>query len=156
MAGTEATATAKKERAADRRLQREFGITLADRNQRAKDQEYKCKICGGPLDAFGPAHLDHYHFRVKAYRVVGDCAVLDFKWFARGFDEAENGVCTKWARTKAQAIADVKREMMPWSIRALLCAKCNRGLGYVERFFGAAKNPDILFRVAAYLQARLK
>lgn len=143
-------------RAKDKRIQSKFGITLADRNRRAEEQNHLCKICGGQLERYGPAHLDHFHFFVSAQRYLNgpDKGTLKI-WQADGFDEHREIICTRYAPTRKQAIADVKKVMMPWSIRALLCSKCNRGLGYVERFFGAARYPEILDYIKMYLEARL-
>lgn len=139
-----------KNRATDKRLQHKFGITLADRTQRIQEQANKCKICGGPLDAYGPPCIDHFHFFVKAERMTA------MGWRAQAFDECKQVKCSRLAATKAQAIADVKKAMMPWSIRGMLCWKCNRGLGFVERFFDAARHPEKLLAVIDYLRARLK
>ena len=78
------------------------------------------------------------------------------KWYAQSYDELGRVRYIRNARTKSQAIADVKATAMPGSIRGLLDSKCNRGLGYIERFFGATANPDILLKVRDYLAARLK
>lgn len=144
-----------KDRAKDLRIQHKFGITLADRDRRAEEQGHKCKCCGGPLDAYGPPGIDHFHFKVKAFRYF-DPAVLKLNgWMAQGFDEQWRRKCERRAKTKVAAIAEVKKAMMPWSIRGLLCFKCNYGLGSIERFFDAAAHPENLLKVATYLSARL-
>ena len=143
-----ATTPEERERAKDKRIQSKFGITLADRNRRAEEQGHKCKICGGPLDAYGPPNIDHFHFYVKAARCPDG-------WEAQSFDERRQVVYSRRAKTKAAAIECVKRDTMPWSIRGLLCFKCNRGLGSIERFFDAARTPENLLSVIAYLRARL-
>ena len=142
-------------RAQDKRLQKKYGITLADRNERIRQQDNKCKICDGPLDAYGHPNVDHFHFRVKAFRHTS--VLLDgAKWYAQAYNERGQVVCVMHAKTKAKALADVKKMMMPWAVRGMLCFKCNKGLGYIERFFDAAAHPENLLPVIEYLRARLK
>jgi hypothetical protein len=78
------------------------------------------------------------------------------KWCAQSYDELRQPLFHRHAKTKAAAIADVKKDTMPWSIRGILCGKCNYGLGCIERFFDAARHPENLLPVIDYLQARLK
>jgi hypothetical protein len=152
MARTKKTAAEQK----DIRLRKKFGIDLAEHDRRRAEQDGKCGICGGALEAFGPPCVDHYHFHVKAFRTTyGDQAFPEYKWQGIAYDERGTVNCVKPANTRAAALVAVKAVMMPWSVRGLLCFKCNRGLGYVERFFGAASNPDILNDVANYLRVRL-
>lgn len=152
-----ATTAEARDRAKDKRLQRKYGITLAERNERERNQEGKCKVCGGPLNAFGPCAVDHFHFRVRAFRNQEPALLsLKLKWHAQGYNELGQVILVKHAWTKAQAIADVKQEMLPWSVRGLLCFKCNYGIGCVERFFDAAAHPENLFPVVDYLRERLK
>jgi hypothetical protein len=80
---------------------------------------------------------------------------MGLKWYAFGFNESRAAICEKHAKTKAAAIAAVKKEMMPWAVRGILCGKCNYGLGMVERFFDAAAHPENLIHVIEYLQNRL-
>lgn len=147
---------AEKDRAKDKRLQSKFGITLANRVQRAEDQKHLCACCAGPLEKYGPPHVDHFHFYVKAFRYFDPATLGINGWQAEGFNEARQVICTRRAKTKVAAIAEVKKTMMPWSIRALLCFKCNRGLGSIEKFFDAAHHPENLLKVIEYLSARLK
>ena len=49
---------AEKTRATDKRIQRKYGITLADRERQRAEQNGKCKICGGPLVP-GPKRGEH-------------------------------------------------------------------------------------------------
>src|ERR1700679_830947 len=133
-----------KDRDTDKRIQRKFGITLADRNRIAEDQKHKCKICRGDLCAYGPPALDHFHFKVNAIRHFDTFMGTTFGWDAEAYDELGKVMNHCFAMTKAQALADVKRGAMPLSIRGLLCFKCNYALGVIEKFFNAARNPAIL------------
>jgi hypothetical protein len=145
-----------KERAQDLRLQRKYGITLADRTKRAEQQNYRCKVCGGPLDAHGYPCVDHFHFKIIVVR-VSDPLILatGLKWRADAYNEQGSVICNKYEHTKTNARTAVKRAMMPWSIRGILCGKCNYGLGCVERFFDAAAHPENLLPAIEYLRARL-
>lgn len=145
-----------KDRDKDKRLQRKFGITLDEHNSRRRQQNDRCKICKGRLDAYGPPNVDHYHFWIMTVRVE-DASMnsAGLKWVSTSHDERGSVVLARYAKTKAASRAAVKIATMPWSIRGLLCFKCNRGLGAIEKFFNAARFPDNLLPVIEYFQARI-
>jgi hypothetical protein len=156
MARAKKTATPEaRNRAKDKRLQSKYGITLAERDARAAEQNHLCKVCGGPLDAHGHPCVDHFHFKIKTFRTSLPIATTERKWYAQAYNEQGQVICVRHANTQAAARRDVKQTMMRWSIRGLLCGKCNYGLGMVERFFDAAAHPGNLFPVIDYLRARL-
>lgn len=160
---TKAMARAKKvptveerNRAKDKRLQSKYGVTLAEREHRAAQQNNLCKICGGPLDAHGYPCVDHFHFKIQTVRETAEgLRNAGLKWCATAYDEKGEIVGWRHAKTKTLARSSVKKLMMPWSIRGILCGKCNYGLGMVERFFDAAHHPDNLLPVRQYLLARV-
>ena len=144
-----------KDRAKDKRLQSKYGITLVERDARVSAQNHLCKICGGPLDAHGHPCVDHFHFKIKTSRETDDgLQNAGLKWCATAFDELGNVLGMRHAKTKLLAHATLKQIMMPWSVRGILCGKCNYGLGCIERFFDAAAHPENLFPVIDYLRAR--
>jgi recombination endonuclease VII len=153
---TKIKTAADKDREKDKRIQRKFGITLADRDDRIRQQNNKCKICSGPLDAYGPPNIDHFHFYISTARVsVGDLAPLGLKWVSRSYNERGQIILTRYAKTREASRAVAKMDTMAWSIRGLLCFKCNRGLGAIEKFFNAARHPENLLPVIEYFRARL-
>lgn len=151
-----ATADEKRKRAADRRLGKAYGIDTEERERRRKEQNYRCGCCGGPDDAYGPPNVDHFHFKIRAFRNVHPASLSQgLKWHAQTYDERGFVIYVRQGETKAKAIADVKKATLPWSVRGILCFKCNKGLGYVARFFGAESNPPILRKIEVYLGKRL-
>jgi hypothetical protein len=156
MALRKARTAAEKDRAKDLGLQRKYGITLAEREHRAAQQNNLCKICGGPLDAHGYPCVDHFHFKIQTVRETAEgLRNAGLKWCATAYDEKGEIVGWRHAKTKTLARASIKQIMMPWSIRGILCGKCNYGLGMVERFFDAAAHPENLLPVIEYLRNRL-
>ena|ERR1035437_1138844 len=146
-----------KRNAKDKRLRKKFGITIEEHEALVAQQSNCCKICGGPLDAHGYPCVDHFHFYVKAWRETNASLIaVGCKWCAQSYDEQRQPMFHRHAKTKAAAIVSVKDATMPWSIRGILCGKCNYGLGCIERFFDAARCPENLVPVILYLQARLR
>lgn len=143
-----------KTRDKDKRLRDKFGITLADRDERARQQDNKCKICGCPLD---PPCVDHFHFRIQEFRnQEGAEFEAGFKWHAKAYDVRGNVFSVWHDKTKEAARAGVKKMAMPYSIRSLLCRHCNRALGVLERWFDAARYPDKVLPSLDYLRDWLK
>lgn len=157
MARAKKTATPEeKRRAKDKRLRTKFGISIETHDGMAEEQEHRCKCCRGPLEAYGPPQVDHYHFYIKVSRHFDTFLMANDGWEAQGFDEQGRVICVRRAFTKVEAKAAVKKIMMPWSIRGLCCFKCNRGMGSVEKFFDAARHPENLSRLIAYYAVRLE
>jgi len=138
-----------REQQKEKRLQKKYGISLARRNEMAHEQNHKCKICGGALDAYGPPHVDHFHFKIEAERDPN----VGWRTLVRN----ELGIVRfrASAPTRKAAEQEVRDQAKDWSVRGLLCFKCNRGLGAVERLFGAARHPENLVPVIEYFTIRL-
>lgn len=151
MATRKTRTDAEKERDKDKRLQRKFGIDIVEFHRREAEQKRCCKICGGLLTAFGPPVVDHFHFRTNALRHFDSFLLTTHGWDAEAYDESGQVMHHAWALTKAHALRIVKIGAMPKSIRGLLCYKCNYALGVIEKFFNAARNPEILIAVRDYL-----
>lgn len=133
-----------KEKAKDKRLQREYGITLAEHEHRRDQQNNRCASCG--RDFIKPPHVDHQHFTVLASRTrTGWIGIANIINTDAVFDS-----------TKKAVIARAKKEAMPLSIRGLLCGQCNRGIGKLEdpRFFHG--DPDLIIKAAEYLRRTRK
>ena len=143
-------------RAQDKRLQRKYGITLEERDNRARQQNHNCKICRGSLVAYGHACVDHFHFPIDVCRVDEmDAAPAGMKWIARVYNERKHLHAVAFGITKTGARAEVKKMCGPWSVRGLLCFKCNYAIGVIEKFFDAARHPEHLLPVIEYFRARL-
>lgn len=147
---------AQKKRAEDLRIQHKYGIDIVGRDRREAEQNGKCKCCGGELRAYGSPLIDHFHFHMDASRHVDAILGVVDGWEAWGLDEREQVKCVRTAVTKVAALAAVRKAMMPWSIRALVCKRCNRALGMLERFYNAARHPDNVLPALKYLQDRLQ
>jgi hypothetical protein len=140
-----------RDRIKDKRLQKQYGISLARQNEMRLEQNNKCKTCQVEFTADNPPNTDHFHYKIHT-RKLGKK-----NWEAVGVDERglPCAIVTAWSPTKAAAVAGMKKLMGPGSVRGLLCRKCNRGLGYLERFFNAARQPENLLPVIEYFRARL-
>lgn len=144
-------------RAQDKRLLHKYGINIVYRDKLILDQNNKCKVCSGPLDAYGHPCVDHFHFPIDVHRVdFLDAAPEGMKWCARGYNEKRQVQGTAFGVTKLGARAEVKKLLAFWAVRGLLCYKCNYALGVLERFFDAARKPENLYPVIEYFRARLK
>lgn len=117
-----------KDRAADLRLRRLYGITLVEYNRQLKKQGSCCAICRRP-PAKNRLAVDHNH-KVERAKVT---ARRSFDvWVATAPSE---GVGSYMHTTKAAAVAEVKLILKRRSVRGLLCMVCNRKvLGAMERF----------------------
>lgn len=136
-----------RDRAKDKRLQSKYGITLSEQNVLRQRQNNKCKICGAEFNTENPACTDHFHFKVVAIKLSKG------SWKAE--TRLENGCyIASMGCTKVSAVRSVKSQAAAKSVRGLLCRKCNRGLGYIERFFDSARRPETLTPVIEYFSAR--
>ena len=145
-----------RERAKDKRLQSKYGITLARQNELRVNQNDQCKICLVLFTQENPPCTDHLHFKIIARRTEARALIaIRAKWQAWIYNEAGHVLFNRYARTKTAAIAAVRNSAKEWSVRGLLCRRCNRGLGYIERFFDAARRPEHLVPVIEYFKSRL-
>lgn len=123
-----------KERAADLRLQRTYGITLVEYNQQLRKQKGVCAICGRPPKRLRLA-VDHNH-KIERTKIV--TFLLPEGWVAGAFVtvDGKSGVEVSGSgTTKAEAINAVRLKLKRRSVRGLLCMICNRKvLGIMERF----------------------
>lgn len=120
---------------ADKRLQRTYGITLAEYNKMLADQQGGCAICHRP-----PSHIrlavDHDH---KFDRLKVTVRKADNLWIA----SCDILGITSRGTDKKCVRKHVKLMLRHKSLRGLLCVNCNRGLQKFydkpERFEAAAQ-----------------
>jgi hypothetical protein len=151
MAKTKKIATPEaKDRAKDKRLQSKYGITLARQNELRAEQNNRCKICRVEFTSENPPCTDHFHYQITArklgpknWQVTGCCETI------------QSAISSACHPTKVAAVTAMKKSMAPRAVRGLLCRKCNRGLGYIERFFNAARRPENLVPVLEYFRSRV-
>jgi hypothetical protein len=135
---------AKKRSDRDKRYRRDYNVGIEFYDALLTEQGGCCGACGRPATDFTVSlNIDHEHFKVIAVP-SNEFA----KWVAS--TTLKDGRTWKtYAKTKAQAIHDLKRTVLPHSIRGLLCpgryTGCNRLMGRIDRI-------DWLEKVLAYLK----
>lgn len=153
MAAGKARTDAQKIRATDLRLLKCYGITYDIREARRAVQNGLCACCNDPLDSHGGhACVDHFHFRVETVQYINPATGEIDGWVASGYDEDGLVVFQARHKTKAGAIKAVRTLMLPWSVRALLCVRCNYALGALERMMDASRHPENVVKLADYLK----
>jgi Recombination endonuclease VII len=133
---------AKKRRERDKRYLAKFYVGVKYYDALLAEQDGKCGVCGRPATDFTVSlNFDHFHFRIETDRIAGGWMATTTNYDGR--------IYTHTARTKQQAIDDLKRLVMPQSIRGLLCpgryTGCNRLMGRIDK-------PDWLRKVIHYLE----
>ena len=130
----------------DKRHQRTYFVGEGFYDTLLAEQNGCCGICGRPATDFTVSlNIDHEHFLVKSQRTIK--APPEMKWCAHTTlkDGREFSV---YAQTQKQAIADLKRKVIPQSIRGLLCpgrhTGCNRLLGRVDKIDWLEKSLNYL------------
>jgi hypothetical protein len=133
--------------AKDKYLQKKYGITLADYEERLSAQGGVCKICGRPPKTVALS-VDHDR---KWNKLCTDIWKDSERYYAvikklpLGFARRYRGA-TGDGPTRKEARDGLRRELRLMSVRGLLCHRCNRGL----RFY--SDNPRSLESAALYLR----
>ena len=128
------------DRATDLRLIKEYGKGLAWYNEQFELQGGGCAVCGDPPGT-RRLHVDHDHrwtkvkIRPKNYP---DCWQAEADYCGQQFYST--------ARTKSEALTEVKEKLKAASVRALLCHRCNRSLILLR------DSPELLRKAADYLE----
>ena len=146
----EAKSADKKRRERDKRYRAKFYVGIEFYDAMLVVQDGRCGACGRPATDFKVSlNLDHEHFLIRHEQVrAPHLLAINLRW--RAWTMLKDGrTWEKYAKTQAQAREDLKREVMPHSIRGLLCpgryTGCNRLMGRIDK-------PDWLRKVIHYLE----
>lgn len=124
----------------DKRLQKTYGITLAEYEAQLELQDNGCGICRRP-PSDKRLHVDHSH-AVHKVKVVSERSGKG--WSATAM--YKEVIFYAWGRVKAQAVQEVRQKLKRASVRGLLCWRCNTGL---QKW---ADSPELLENAAQYLR----
>lgn len=133
-----------KDKAADKRLQRLYGITLADYGRMLEEHFGGCWICGKKPKPGKRLSVDHDH-AVRYYKVS-----LIWKSAGRWIAEIAKLSIQAAGDTKREAVRNVKLMAKRMSVRGLLDWRCNVGLQKWR------DNPELMVSAACYLRAYKK
>jgi len=138
-----------REKAKDKRLQKNYGISLWHWGMIYGIQDGRCAICGRPLNS--KANVDHEHFKITASRTPNP-EMFSLKWRAETTIRGETIV--GYATTKTVAIENARKIALPRSVRGLLCPGRHgkAGRGCCNRLLGRVDNIEWLEKAAAYLK----
>jgi len=126
--------------AVSKRLERTYGITLAEYEQRLADQGGVCAICKKPpgKNRLSVDH-DHVYDRVKiVVQKLNNIWIAVAKVFGKDF--------TSGGPVRKLVKESVRRLLRRQSVRGLCCWSCNKGLQYYR------DNPEFLRNAADYLE----
>ena len=126
-------------RAADLRLQKQYGITLAEYDRLAEIHKQGCWICG--VVPVRRLHVDHDHGWKKVIITVKRSGAL---WHACAWYKGNNYAALRG--TKKEAKDRIRGLLKRASVRGLLCYPHNSGL---QKF---RDNPEFLRNAADYLE----
>lgn len=124
----------KKEKAADNRLYKTYGIRLVDYENMLKQGGGGCWICGTKPKPNRRLHVDHSHafHKVKISAVKDPVLSVETPWYgmAMGWPLKKDEVIfsPSYYKTSKEAKQAIRTVIKKMSIRGLLDWKCNAGL----------------------------
>lgn len=133
----------------NRRLIRNYGITIRDYDRMLAEQGGGCAICGRkPEKGHRALSVDHDHAykKVKIDSVIlGRTPTGKKRWVARA--EYHGHFVDYESTLRSVAVGAVRNELKLLSVRGLVCFRpCNVGLSKWR------DNPELMERAAAYLR----
>lgn len=150
----EAEIAAKKLRERGKRLWQNYRWTNEMYDALLAEQGGVCAACGQPpKDGGMKLVVDHYHFKIQAFRNVSYFPDPERKWEAEAF--FPNGIWIReMGKTKEEAVDKVREKALPVSVRGLLCPGRHgkAGHGSCNRLIGRIDNVEWLRKVIHYLE----
>lgn len=126
----------------DSYLQKRYGITEKEYDDRLVQQNFGCLVCGcGP--GVSRLHVDHDH-KIERWKIISK--KVGNLWVSRPLDGEGRLDFEEVDRLKQVSRLKVKARLLRLSVRAILCWQHNAGIAKFR------DNPEHLFKASEFLK----